>query len=227
MKLTNLFGKQVYSLYEGEVVGTISDAYFNKNLTKISAFKIFDNEENEFLLTISNIKAFKDCIVITNKNKLEIFVNSEISPLFKEVIDENANFCGLIIDAELNNNDGNILNFVTDKNINLNPENIYLRKNFIYYSKINVLMQNYKPKAHKIESLTEINVKILTENNKLNFLPQKVQYNPQLLLGKQAKNDLLGINKEIIIKANQIITQKTIDDATKHNRINQLYFLAI
>ena len=63
--------------------------------------------------------------------------------------------------------------------------------------------------------------------NKENFVPKRVQYNPETIIGKVAKNDLIGINNEIIIKANQVITEKIIKDATKHNRLNQLYFIAV
>ena len=81
----------------------------------------FDDEENEYTLPLTNIKAFNDCIVITNKNKLELYVDqTEKSPMFKEVINEEARHCGLICDAELQNN-GTILNFITNKNINLKP----------------------------------------------------------------------------------------------------------
>ena len=43
MNLTNLFGKQVFALYEGEIVGTVSDAIFNRDLTKVAGLKIFDS----------------------------------------------------------------------------------------------------------------------------------------------------------------------------------------
>ena len=57
MNLTNLFGKQVFALYEGEVVGTVCDAIFNKDLTKVSGLKMFDLEENEFEIKFTSIKA--------------------------------------------------------------------------------------------------------------------------------------------------------------------------
>lgn len=227
MKLTNIFGKQVYSLYEGEVVGTISEASFNKNLSKISCFKIFDNEENEYTLPLSNIKAFNDCIVITNKNKLEVYVGQTQTPMFKEVVNENAKCCGIICDAEVSN-DGTITHFITNQNQNLKPEHIYLRKDFVYHSTSNVLMQNFKPKSNKVLTLSDINVKVFSENNtSTNFLPQKIQYNTESILGKFVKNDLLGINNEVIIKANEPITQKVVNSAKMHNRLNQLFFLAV
>ena len=44
MNLTNLFGKQVFALYEGEIVGTVCDAIFNRYLKQVTSLKVFDAE---------------------------------------------------------------------------------------------------------------------------------------------------------------------------------------
>lgn len=227
MRLSKLFGKQVYSIYEGEIVGTISGAVFSESQKKITAFKIFDQEENEYELIIANIKAMTDCILITNKNKLYIFASQTTkTPMFKEVIDENGKHCGKITDIEIKDN-GEILNFITQQNLFLEPSKVYMRKNFVYYCTTPVKISAFKPRTKKVQSLSQIKVNILNINEQDNFLPKKVQYNPETIIGKMAKNDLLGINNEIIVKANQTITEKTITDASRHNRLNQLYYIAI
>lgn len=224
MNLTNIFGKQVFALYEGEVVGTIVEAYFNVNFTKISKFKIFDSEENEFEINVNGIKAINDCVIISNKNKLLPFYEiNKRSPLFKQVVDSNAKELGKILDCQIDNK-CNVEHFVTDKQINLLPNNIHLRKNFVLYQEGKVYIS--KPKNTKIKSLENIKVNILSDSRKDdNFSPTKVPYNTDSLIGKTAKDNLFGINNEIIVKANQVITEKIIIDATRHNRLNQLYFL--
>lgn len=226
MKLTELFGKQIFSLYEGELVATISGATFNLALNKIKSFKVFDSEENEFDLSLSDIKAMSDFIIVANKNKLQPyldFVNK--SPMFKMVLNEDAKNLGKIIDAKIDSS-GNVLSYITDLNHNLAPENIYIRKDFIYYSLSKIRISNYKPKENTQTSLANIKVSILS-NNSENFTPKRVQFNPENILGKIAKTDLAGLNNEIIVKANQTITEKTIFDATRHNRLNQLYYISI
>ena len=103
------------------------------------------------------------------------------------------------------------------------------RKEFIFYSTEKINISSYKPKNKKVLSLANIKVNILefesTPNQ--NFTPTKITFNPSSILGKVVKCDLLGINNEVIIKTNQIITQKIIDDASKHNRLNQLYYSTI
>ena len=229
MNLTNLFGKQVFALYEGEIVGTVVEAIYNTDYTKVISLKIFDNEEVEYEVKLKNINAIDDCIIISNKNKLNIFIGStKTNPLFKAVIDQQAKHYGKIIDCDIETN-GYINYFLTDKDNQLSPTNIYLRNNFVYYSTDKFILKNYRPKQ-KTKTLDKINVNVLNfvnKNENYNFAPSKLSYNPSILVGKVAKDTLLGLNNEVIIKANQTITQKTLDDATRHNRLNQLYFLAV
>lgn len=228
MDLTNLFGKQVFALYEGEIVGTVCDAIFNRDLKQVDFLKVFDAEENEFVIKFASIKAMNDCIIIANKEKLcSFFDKQRPSPLFKQVITENANLYGKIVDCAINEN-GKVECFLTDTENKLEPSKIYVRKNFIYYSNVKLLNKNVRPKKIKTP-LDNIKVNILsfdTQNKYENFVPNKLQYNANAIIGKVAKDTLLGINNEVIIKANQIISEKTIEDATRHNRLNQLYFLA-
>jgi len=225
MYLTNLYGKQVFALYEGEVVGTIANATFNDKLTKIISFKIFDNEENEFELKTSQIRAFNDCFIISNTSKLLPFIEfNKVNPIFKNVIDSSANFIGKIIDCEIDER-FNILNFKTDKRINLLPANIYLRKNFVYYTENKFNAGSVKI-LKKNPLLEEIKVKKLNLSNSAeNFTPTKVQINTNSMIGRVVKDSLFGLNNEIIIKNNQVVTEKIIKEAIKHNRLNQLYFL--
>ena len=229
MKLTQLFGKQVFSLYEGEIVGTISGAIFNDSFSKIKAFKIFDQDENELELLLCNIKAMADYIIINNKSKLQYYFEAKNKSLMhKTIIDDVAKNRGKIIDADIENS-GVVNYYITDQNEQLLSNNLYLRKEFIYYTEKTISVSKYKPK-HKIVSPTNIKVNILYNNensSREKFIPSRIQYDPSKSLGKVVKNDLYGINNEIIIKANQQITEKVINDASRHNRLNQLFYIAV
>lgn len=228
MNLTQLFGKQVFALYEGEVVGTISDAIFSSDLSKVIGLKMFDIEENEYEIKFTKIKAMKDCIIVPNREKLGLYYeNKTSSPLFKPVISENAEDLGRISGCVIDK-DGTIDCYITDQQRKLLPAYIYLRKNFIYYSETKFVCKNVCPKK-PVNSLADIKVNILSFDTKSkydNFVPNKLQYNAQTIVGKTAKATLFGVNNEVIIKANQTISEKTIIDASRHNRLNQLYFLA-
>lgn len=225
MKLTEIFGKQVYSLYEGALIGTINGATFNQSLTKIKSFILFDQDENEHELYFSNIKALSDHVIISNKTKLNYFLSATSqSPMQKEIVDNSAKCRGKLIDAEINQN-GSVECFITNNNEKLKPSYLYHRKDFIFCSEKKVCMSKFKPQKYDILE-TKIKVRILENSIDTNFLPTKIKFNPNSIIGKVAKSDLLGKNNEVIIKSNQQITEKIIDLASQHNRLNQLFYIA-
>lgn len=227
MKLSNIIGKQVYAIYEGKMIGTILSANFNYEHNKVLSFTIFDNDDEEYELALLNTKAIDECVLITNKNKLNKRLRIYTSPMLKQVIDNDAKNCGQLIDIEFNK-DGIIQTYITSNGLLIEPANVYVREEFIYISKTKVCISNYKPKNKRIDpSNILVNILNITDDEtRSSFIPTKIQYNPESILGKIAKNDLLGLNNEVIVKTNQTITQKIIDDAGKHNRLNQLYYIA-
>ncbi|MBO7527249.1 MAG: hypothetical protein J6T74_05040 [Clostridia bacterium] len=227
MNLKNIIGKKVYSVYEGDTVGTVMSANFNNSFKKISSLIVFDDEDDEYCLPLSSVMAMGDGIIIKNRTKLrDLHEIRNIGIICKEVFDENAKNLGIIDDVEFDLQ-GNIEKYITNNKTELDPAFVIFRKGFILYSKNKIVISNLRPRKKNIDLKTikvkVFNIKDIKENS---FLPSKLQYNPQSILGKIAKGDLVGLNNEIIIKTNQTITEKTILDATKHNRLNQLYYLA-
>lgn len=226
MNITELFGKKIYSIFEGEQVGTIASANFNLALNKIQSFKIFDNYDTEYELLFKDIKSINTYVLISNKTKLlPYFDTPSKNPFFKEVINHNAKSLGKITNAEIDNL-GNIKNFITELGEVLEPQKMYVKKDFVFYSQNKINMSNYRPKTKVLET-SAIKVNILYSETSSKAIPTKLSFNPQLILGKIAKSDLLGKNNEMIIKANQQITEKIIEDATRHNCLNQLFYIAV
>ena len=226
MNITELFGKQIYSIYEGEELGTIAGAIFNANLNKIKSFKIFDNYDNEYELLFKDIKSLDTYVLITNKSKLlPYFDIPSKNPFYKEVINSNAKSLGKIVNAQIDNG-GNITNFLTETGEVLEPQKIVIRKDFVFYANNKINISHYRPKSKILEN-SAIKVNLLFTEQSTKFTPTKLSFNPNLVLGKTAKSDLFGKNNELIVKANQQITSKTIEDATRHNCLNQLFYIAV
>lgn len=229
MNLTNIIGKQVFALYEGEIIGTVVSCNFNQDFSKIKSIKIFNEDESEYEINFINIIAIEDCIIVSNKSKIfPYFDEQKNNPLNKIAISQEGKILGKITDCDIDKN-GKLLNFYTTLDKKLSPKNIYLRNTFVFYSENKLKFSNLKPK-NKIKTLQNIKVTILNKeeaSDEQNFTPTRINFNPESIIGKIAKTTLLGTNNEIIIRSNQIISQKTIMQATKHNRLNQLYFLAI
>ncbi len=226
MNLTSLFGKQIFALYEGQTIGTISGATFNSGLNKVRSFKVFDNDDNELELFLTDIKAMSDFALVNNASKLRTNITIQNKePMFKVVVSNEGKNLGKIIDAEILP-DGTVEHYITSADFRIAPKNIYLRKDFVFFSETKINVSNLKPKNIQV-NLTEIKVKILNETSEnINFVPSKINYNPIVIVGKTAKSDLFGTNNEIIIKQNETITEKIIENASKHNRLNQLFYLA-
>lgn len=226
MNLSNIIGKQIFTIYEGEMIGTILSANFSYDYKKIVGFTTFNNDEDEQYLPIVNIKSIGDFVIVSNKTKLQNSIYQSSSPLKKQLLDKTAKDCGIIVDVDVSNS-GTINNYITSKSMVIKPDNMYFRKDYVYHSPSRVFISNYRPRDKKNDN-SKIMVKILdkTDLSTSRFTPSKIQYNPESILGKTAKDDLFGLNNEVIIKTNQTITKRVVDDATKHNRLNQLYFIA-
>ena len=226
MNLKNLVGKQIVSIYEGEIVGTIIRANFNTSLTKITGFVVFDEEDDEFFLPMRSVVAMGDCVLIRNKSVLNSVTTwVDIKPLGYNIYDEKANNLGIIEDASVDEK-GNILNYFTSLEKEIKPDHLIQRKSFILHCNKKISMSDMRPRRKTYLEKIKVNVLNTDITQTENFIPSKLKYNPQSLLGKVSKGDLVGLNNELIIKANQSITEKTIQDATRHNRLNQLYYLA-
>lgn len=233
MNITHIIGKQIYSIYEGQNIGTISQVILGNNFTKLKGIKFFDNEENEYFVCYKDIFAISDNVLVKNNSKCIEVLDSQYtnSPLLKNAISDKGEDFGKIIDAKLNEN-GDIEHFLTDSNKKILPENVMLTNGFVLVcTDASTKLADFRPRTNKttmLEQKDNIKVRILQLSPKETILdtPKKVTFNPQTLIGKRAKSTLLGQNNEVIVKADQVITDKIIYDAKKHSRLNQLYFVA-
>ena len=239
--LSEIISKQVLNIYSGKMEGTIVDAYFDKSFKKIIKLKIFDEDEEEYFLETNKIYTIgKDVCVIKNSvpvlpilNQVALQTNSLVN---KQVFSTIGQDLGKIVDVEINNkfevtsykttsteiNPNKILNIA--QNIVVNLEN----------KKIN--LSNFKPKMKyeqnknivsilpKIESPQNDFEKPKKEPYKINAspLPPKLSSNVQFLIGRRALKTIYGLNNEIIIKKDSLITTKNLENAKKHSKLAEL-----
>ena len=216
---------------------TVRELYFNGNLVTAEDMELTTPEAVHLVncMTLCNDSKKQGETYIGDPTETALVEFAETKAIVKSKLEKNMKRVGeLPFDSERKlmstanlTEKGVIKGFITDNNEILEPKYIYLRKNFVYYSKTKLLNRNIYPKKN-VASLENIKVNILPFDNKNtdNFVPSKLQFNTDTILGKVAKDTLFGVNNEIIIKANQIISEKTIEDASRHNRLNQLYFIA-
>lgn len=231
MKLSNLIGKQIYSIYETQEVGTTSQALFNASYTKVLGFYFFDNEEEEHYIKYNNIYAFGDVFAIKNILQIasEFPIDEMPSPLNKKIIDLGGNFLGNLSDLNIDEK-GNIVSYISSLGKEISISDICANKDFILCGE-NIKLASFRPREKrepKTESLQNIKVSIMRMEEpmpKIQYMPPKITVLPESFIGKVVKEDLFGQNNELLLKKNQNITQKALELIKKHNRVNQLYHI--
>lgn len=230
-KLSEIISKKVISTGEGQEVGYVLCPIFeDKNLL---GFSVCDEEsELEKFLSIDDLLFCKDEVFIPSIFCMQnVIVEEGVSPLGKLVFSDDGQCLGRVEECFLEKNKIKKLQTnlceIMQKNI------ACLGKDFVIFKKNNKKSIKNNKKSQKNTKITEIlpKVEILNkidnENNFLNFslaLPIKAIANKSTVVGKKLTKDVYGFNNELIGKENQIITEKMIKKAVKHNKYNFLLF---
>ncbi len=239
MNISNIISKPVLNLFSGKLEGTVKNTSFDPSLKKVRYLKIFDNEEEEYILpTDKIISCENDVVVIKNSEALIPCISAinsqENNPINLNVYSTEGENFGRLTDITLNNNfetelfitqtktfeRKNILNITT--NIIINCTNKTIR------------LCDLKPKLCKFEKATIQNPVIIMPTQQeisatkssyqisSNPTPQKLVANSNFLIGRKVLKTIYGINNEIIIKKDSIIGTKNLESAKKHNKLNEL-----
>lgn len=227
-KLSEIFSKQIISLSSGKIIGYLLNVQLNEHFNGIKSLIIVENEsEQEALIDVKSIKAIGDGIFIGDESQIEY--NQEFSTervIGKEVYLANGTCLGRVTDLILNN--FKIESFVmgrgefSAKNISLFGENII------------ILGEKKQKKSKKIEKNdifspksfeNQVLISALNQpNENVQPSPYRISTEPRNLIGKMLTRDIYGLNNEIIAKKFQIINQKIINDAKKHQKLNLLFY---
>lgn len=238
MNISNIISKPVLNLFSGKIEGTVKNTSFDYSLKKVKHLKIFDNEEEEYLLPTDKILNFEnDVVVIKNSEALIPCINSinnqENNPINLNVYSTEGENYGKLVDIKINKNFETEL-FLTDKKSFERKSILNITSNIIINcTDKNIRLCDLKPKLCKFEKTTiENTISILPINQNIiskqtyhispNPTPQKLLANTNFLIGRKAFKTIYGVNNEIIIKKDNIINTKSIESAKKHNKLCEL-----
>ena len=238
-KLSEIISKPVYSLFEGILVGTVVGICLNNKTKKVKAFVVLaiDEEVKSYLPLKDVYSLSENCFLIRNVTKLKNIAQTQTNLIGKKVI----SFCGedfgnikeVFFDEKFN-----MLSVETTLNGILNKDvfvSFGTDVSFVSFEK-KVLISNFKPRSFIPHENTEsIKVSILEEKNlnKINSIgdnpirsyagvPVKIAKNPSFLLGRKCKSTIVDSKGETIVKAGEVITEKTISKAQINNKIYEL-----
>lgn len=84
LHVSDILGKQVISLYESELIGTINNIFFNKTRTKVSCYEIITLDGEREYVNVSDIYSVNQIVCI--KTKENLILESELD---KNTLTEN------------------------------------------------------------------------------------------------------------------------------------------
>ncbi len=229
MKLSEIIGKQVFDIYNANIIGTIHDACFDEKYKKVLGFYFFDQDENEFYLKNSNIYSNSDYITVKNSSKVssDFSLVNPLSPIGKNVVGVSGKDYGTLSDVEFDEK-YNITNFVTNIKSFSPTEILQISSNMVIGDE-KVKLNSFKPKTVKsainLDNLTVTMMRLPDEDTQVQkLMPKKLTVNSDILIGKKLTKDIIGKNNELILKQNQTITAKQLIVAKQHDKLNELFY---
>lgn len=240
--LSEIIGKSIISLYEGKVLGTITNVAFEKKLKKITHFIFFETENDEVEFVIHSNAIFaagKNALVIKNASAVEPLSNLEpqialCSPINLQVFTTQGaclgKVCDVFIDATFNVCSIAISNGETlsaQEVVSFSDNAILIQDKNVKINTSKLSKQN-RPKLIKTETpvtilRTDTISPILSQlQNTTATLPTKVTSSVNFLVGRVVTQNLYSQSKELIAKKGSLISQKTIENAKKNGKIKEL-----
>ena len=216
-KISDVISKPVFKT-NGQKYGYVIAVELSVDCTKLTSLIIVDDEsETQAKIDASEIVYGKDAIFLKTE---PIFVEAYnfSSPINKMVYDKNAKSLGRVEEVFLRSNkivgiSTNQLCFLP-KNISVNGESAV-----ILFGK----KQKRKAFDFNLAKLQPEQYVEITEAQ-TQIVPYRVELTGKSLIGKIATRDILGLNNELIIKKHEVITQKKLNEAKRHNKLNLLFY---
>lgn len=228
--LSNLIGKPIISIYNGQIEGYVKNLLFDKKLTKVVFLQFFDdNTQEEKLLQTKTIYKFgQDAIIIKNDSEViidTVDISNYINPINLEVYSLDGNKKGKIVDVALNECKVDNLILQNNKVLAINNvlnvgKNVVILKNEL--KKVKITDFKNKTKFVKVNS----NIKVEMQNGSTIITPQKpkkiLTNNIDFLIGRKTNKNIYADNGELIVKKQTKVTSSIIDIVCKYGKLKEL-----
>ena len=232
-KVSNLIGKPVVSIFDGNIDGYVKGVFVDRRLSKITMLSIFDDESQvEKFANLTDLVALDgDAIMLKNNQSImlaETFAFEDINLIGFKVFDIEGKYLGKIADVEFDEK-------LTLQDIVLQDKQILKKSNvlkvgnnlLITYLEKRVTISCYKPKTKFFDKTTK-NVKVEIQENthkerKTRAYPKKVLTRGyEFLIGRKVGKNIYTENHQLIAKKQSKITSQTIDTASQNGKLKEL-----
>ena len=221
MKVSEIISKQGLCLFENQLNIVIYKPVFSLDLKKIKGFVVFDIEEKEYFLPLTSVHSFGDVFVVKNSGVLKEYIEIDSDIIGKKVYDTDGRDLGFLVDIEFSLS-GDIEYFMTTKKTIEKLNILSIGNNIIVHGE-KKLPKSLKPKLLEVKTENSSKVNIL-ENT---IVPTTVAGNTSILIGRKMTKDIISKNYEVIARKDQVINEKILIVAKKHNKVNQLFINSI
>lgn len=227
-KISDLLGKPILSIFDGQLEGFVKSVYFNKKFEKLCWIEFFDDStQEEKIINAKNIyHVGNDALTIKNNDDIyleNLVFNDCINPINLDLYSVDGNKIGKIVDITINEK-FLVENIVLTESKIISQKNILnAGKNVVLYKdeNENIKVSNFKNKVKITSRKTTNKVKIMQTKTKP--LPTKiVTKNYDFLIGKKIDKNIYADNNELIIKKHTKVTRMIIDIACKKGKLKEL-----
>lgn len=241
MNASELLSKTIIDINSAEMLGTAKTLCFDKTLKRLETIIAFnDDTETDISINTKNIYSVGPNAIIVRTSTPLIFENFNLNqnnPIGSLAYNLEGEFLGKITELELSQkyvtqkiflgeveynssqimsiNNGTVL-------INTSGKKVVLKTSILKNSskkieeKVSILPIETPP---KIEVPKNYNKPYIIDSSPTR---ERVTTEQSFLLGRKTSRTIYGINNEIIAKKDSTITQKIIESAVLHSKLNEL-----
>lgn len=216
-KLSNIISKKVFKT-SGQKYGYVIAVEFSLDCNKLISLIIVDEEsEMQTKIDASKIVCGEEAIFLKEEPSFIDSYNFS-SPINKDVFDKNAMHLGKVKEVFLKNN--KVVGIATEKLCFL-PKNISANGE----SALILFGKKQKPKPFDFnDAMLQPKQFVEIAESSSQIVPYRVEITGKSIIGKIATRDILGFNNELIIRKHETITQKKVNEAKRHNKLNLLFY---
>ncbi|MEG1499474.1 MAG: hypothetical protein RR400_00160 [Clostridia bacterium] len=243
MKISEIIGSRVFSVYEGEYVGFVASGTLSTDFKKIEEFLVVDEDRDvSFVLSSLKVKGFKGDIVLVKNLSVLKEVDAEQSfclPIGKCAMSLEADDLGRISDFSFDQK-FRIEQFETTKNKKIANDcvvNIGENALICNMEQKKVSVSNFRPskiKTTKEVDLDKIRVSIMKIGNEPDIaslrtpksaaiIPPKISgFCAENLIGTTAMATVVSSNGQIVLRKGEKVSKEKFATLEKENLINKL-----
>ena len=238
MLISQLIGKPVISIYDGETVGTVIRVNINKRYKKLENLVIFNDDlDEDYAVNVNNIYSLNDVILIKNKDEINLSKAIETNlqtkvPFNCKVVMLDGSNRGKLVDIAIDEN-YNIVELYTeddkysvDNILNIGKDILLLSttKTFLYKFKPNVTIIKNTKTEQEVTILKKAPYQIMDQNQFMqeDQQPKKISTSADFLIGRKLQSTILDDKGNIIVKKNAIINKEIIEKAISSNNYRLL-----